>query len=111
MPFNPLPTDPNFGTLYNANYPVNIYLTIDSASVDVTAFNGVSTRKTRPVVGWVRRPGANRSDHPVLLHPAPGDQTVTGATTPSSQSGQKNLLWVRELATPPPAFSHSHRSP
>ena len=41
LPYNPPPTDPYAGPVNNPKLPVNVYLTVDSASIDVTSFNGV----------------------------------------------------------------------
>lgn len=47
LPWNPLPTLPNGkpNDEYDPKLPVNVYRTIDTASVDLTAYNGASSRE------------------------------------------------------------------
>ncbi len=47
LPWNPLPTLPDGkpNAQHDPRLPVNVYFTIDSASVDLTAFNGASNRE------------------------------------------------------------------
>ena len=77
------------------NAITNPYMTIDSASVDVTAFNGVSSTQD-PVPG-----GAN--PQPIQTTPfcstQRGDQyALPAAAWPPSLASQPNLLWAHEYS-------------
>ena len=83
---------------YNAT--TNPYMTIDSASVDVTAFNGVSTTQDPTPSG-----GTQSASSGPLCSTQRGDQYVLPATVPTSSTSrpqslasQANLLWVHEFA-------------
>jgi hypothetical protein len=96
VPFNPPPSDPTFGSLYDPSSPVNVYLTIDSASVDVTAFNGAwNSAASAPATD----PGASGSNQYRFCSTQRGDQ-YQGATLPP-QLNQPNLLWAHEYSHVP----------
>jgi len=40
LPWNPEPNDPHYGHFYQAAYPVNPYITVDWATLDLTVFTG-----------------------------------------------------------------------
>jgi hypothetical protein len=85
MPYNPPATDPNSGALHNANYPVNIYLTVDSAPIDVTSFNGVPM--VAPTTTDPKALGTTQGFQ--FCSTQRGDQGVVGGL-------QSNLLWAHE---------------
>lgn len=82
LPWNPLPTLPDGkpNPQHEPKLPVNIYRTIDSSSVDLTAFNGTSSREavdtTRAAAEKLWLPENNNSLEFTKMFGKTGDQRI-----------------------------------
>ena len=71
LPWNPLPMLPDgkLNPKHNAKLPVNLYLTIDTSSVDLTTFNGTSRREPDMNQTTVQSEAKQLPDAPNSLSP------------------------------------------
>lgn len=75
--WNPEPNDPEFGTYFDSNLPVNPYITVDWASVDLTVFSGDENTNRQIMVGMNPPEWIDENSDPNPYNEAPPEMFQT----------------------------------
>ena len=102
MPWNPPPgynahRDDTFKEEHNPNLPVNPYLTVDSASVDLTVFNGTSSSEPKQL----------RND----LHTQSKERGAVAVAAGANNPEPQRVIWKQEPASAEGAWAGNTFSP